>query len=107
VALFAMAKMQTVAMSSGSIAHKITVANALGREAMEDILSWDPAAASLNTSVSNVAYANNVSLAGAGTFNITYTTTVNTPAVGTTRVDITVTGNGVQPVVLIGYKKVV
>lgn len=107
IGLFALAEMQTVAMKSGTIAQKITVATSLAQEAMEDIMSRDPADPSLNTSAANISYANNVSIAGAGTFNVTYTVTIATPATGTTQIVVTVAGSGIQPVTITGYKKVV
>jgi type IV pilus assembly protein PilV len=113
VGLLALAQMQTIGMNTGSIAQKITVATSLGREAMEDVLSWDPANASLNASGSNLPYPPGLptpavfSAAGAGNFTITFSTTKDTPAVGTTKVDVTVTGRGIQPVVITAYKKVV
>ncbi len=115
VGLFALAQMQTIAMKGGTVAHKVTVAMSLAQEAMEDIMSWDPnSQPNLTTSVATpVVYANNVQVAGAGTFNITYTTTTSTPAIGITQIVVTVTdsgtatGSGIHPVVITGFKKVV
>ena len=107
VGLFALAQMQTVAAKNSAIAHKISASTFLCQEALEDIMSWSPDNASLNADAANVVYANNVQVAGGGAFNITYSTTRNTPAIGTTRVVVTVTGSGVQPLTMTGYKKVV
>ncbi len=116
IGLLAVAGMQTVALNKGGISYKISSATYLARQAMDDIMSWDVNNANLNTSVANVVYANNVSVQGGGTFNISYTTTANpiippatTNAVGLTMIVVTVrdVNNGIQPVTLTSYKKVV
>lgn len=90
VGLLAVAGMQGVAISNGSASHRMMVATELAKQAMEDIMTWEPDDPRLNASAANASYAENVSITGGGTFNITYTTTVNTPVTGTTRVDVAV-----------------
>jgi type IV pilus assembly protein PilV len=110
--LLAVANMQTVAMSQGSASQRLMVATELAHQAMEDILAWDPAHPSLNATLSDVSYADSVSLAGGGTFRITYSTSINTPSFGTTGVVVTVTEisnplRSISPVVLSGFRRVV
>ena len=115
IGLFAVATMQTVAISNTAVSNRMMTATDLANQAMEDILCWDPANAALNASAADVAYANGVQVTGGGTFNITYKTAINTPAIGTTRIDITVTeltgGSGtngpISPVTITGFRKVV
>lgn len=108
--LLAVATMQSVAISNSSISHRMMVATELANEAMEDIMAWDISHPRLNSSVSNVRYATDRAVAGAGTFNITYSTTVDTPASGTTRIDVTVTDaarlRSISPVVVTAYARV-
>lgn len=108
VGLLAVAAMQTVALNRGAISYKISTATYLAREAMDDIMSYDISTPSLNAST-NATYANNVPVQGGGTFNITYQTTVNTPALNITQIVVTVKdiNNGIQPVIITSYKKVV
>ena len=115
IGLFAVATMQTVAISNTALSNRTMTATELASQAMEDILSWDPANAALNASAANVVYANGVKVTGGGTFNITYQTTINTPAIGTTRIDITVTelfgasgiNRPISPIMITGFRKVV
>ena len=115
IGLFAVATMQTVAISNTALSNRTMTATELASQAMEDILSWDPANAALNASAANVVYANGVKVTGGGTFNITYQTTINTPAIGTTRIDIIVTelfgasgiNRPISPIMITGFRKVV
>jgi type IV pilus assembly protein PilV len=113
VALMALAEMQHIAMQKTSISHKISVASSLAQEVMDDVLAYDISDPRLNTSQTfNYVFnpntnATSVSVAGAGTLTATVTTTTNTPSVGTTWIIVTVTGNGIQPVTISGYKRVV
>jgi type IV pilus assembly protein PilV len=116
VGLLAVASMQGVAITNGSASHRMMVATELAKEAMEDIMAWEPGDARLNASAADASYAANVSITGGGTFNITYTTTVNTPLTGTTRVDVSVSenlvhrpGSGIRPINTVrisGFRKV-
>lgn len=115
IGLFAVATMQTVAISNTAISNRMTTATDLANQAMEDILCWDPSNPALNASADDVSYANGIRVTGGGTFNITYTTTIDNPAIGTTRVDITVTeqtgGSGtngpISPIRITGFRKVI
>lgn len=114
IGLFAVATMQTVAISNTAVSNRMMTATDLANQAMEDILCWDPSNAALNASAAG-SYANGIQVTGGGTFNITYTTTIDNPAIGTTRIDITVTeqtgGSGtngpISPVTITGFRKVV
>ena len=113
VALFALAGMQSIATKKTAISHKISSATSIAQEVMEDLMARDPADASLNSSGAYTydldpnTPATTITVQGAGTFSATYTTAINTPASGTTWIVVTVTGSGIQPVALSGYKRVV
>jgi type IV pilus assembly protein PilV len=113
VALMALAGMQSIAIKHTSISQKISVAASLAQEVMDDVLAYDLSDPRLNSSQTfNYIFdpntnATSVTVAGAGTLTATVTTTVSTPAAGTTWIIVTVTGSGIQPVRIAGYKRVV
>ena len=113
VGLFALAEMQTIALKKTSISHNISVATSLAQEVMDDVLAYDPSNPKLNSSQTfNYIFdpttnATSIQVAGAGSLSATVTTTINTPAIGTTWIVVTVTGSGIQPVTLAGFKRVV
>jgi prepilin-type N-terminal cleavage/methylation domain-containing protein len=113
VALMALVGMQSIAIKHTSISHKISVAESLAQEVIDDVLAYDISDPRINSSQTfNYVFdpntnATSVTVAGAGTLSATVTTAINTPAAGTTFVIVTVTGSGIQPVTIAGYKRVV
>jgi type IV pilus assembly protein PilV len=104
--LLATATMQGIAMNANSTANRLSVANSLGQQVADDLVSLSSLNSLLTTSVSNATYnrmydplaptvpASSVSIPGAGTFTAAYSIAPNNPTSGTTRVSVNVVHNG-------------
>jgi type IV pilus assembly protein PilV len=99
IGIFAVITMQVTGIKSNSIANRLSAANALAQETMDDIMSWDISDARVNTtsSVDGVYDLNgpnidgtDTTITGAGTFRATYSTIKNTPVTGTTQITVNI-----------------
>ena len=98
IGIFAVISMQVTGIRSNSIANRLSSANALAQEVMDDVMSWDVADSRVNTATADAVYDLNgpnnagtdITVTGAGTFRASYTTVLNTPVAGTTQVTVNV-----------------
>jgi len=113
IGLLAEASMQGVAMNSNYIANRISVANMLGQQVLEDLHSRQITDPILLTPAAGLAYplvpgpppVNRITIQGAGTYTATYVIEPNAtisgvPRSGTTRITVTISyinpANGVS-----------
>ena len=97
IGLLATASMQGVAMNSNYIANRMSVANMLGQQVLEELHSRpisDPvltaAVVGANYDLDPATAGNRITIRGAGVYSATYTTTPNNPINGTTRISVTI-----------------
>jgi type IV pilus assembly protein PilV len=120
IGIFPVITMQVTAIKANSVANRLSAANALAQEVMDDIMSWDISDARVNTTTGDAVYDLNgpsiagtdIAVTGAGTFSAKYSTTIDFPVSGTTQIVVNIykVTNGVSdpdPLVkLTGCKRV-
>ncbi len=98
IGILSVITMQVTAIKSNSIANRLSAANALAQEVMDDMMSWDISDTRVNTATTDAVYDLNgpnnagtdITVNGAGTFRATYTTVLNTPVTGTTQITVSI-----------------
>jgi prepilin-type N-terminal cleavage/methylation domain-containing protein len=98
IGIFPVITMQVTAIKANSVANRISAANALSQEVMDDIMSWDISDPNVNATTADTVYDLNgpnvagtdIAVTGAGNFRATYSTTIDTPVSGTTQVVVNI-----------------
>jgi len=116
IGVLAVLNMLSVSMNSNLKATRLSVANNLAQAALEDICAKridDPLFSSSTTTPQTYdldpdSSATSITIKGAGTYSATYSITLGTASTvneGNITISVTVTGTGISPVTLTGFKR--